>query len=152
MVICKKLDLEKDQGKTNMIKYTNDYKDDLFERLQEDEYAAAYLNAALLDEDSKTFLIALKDVADARGSGLSNLAKKAHLNRENLYRTLSKNGNPRLNSLCVILEALGLHLAITPMKCKQRITKHKIRKPIPLKRKKKLTNASICKAIEEGRD
>ena len=97
-----------------MKKQTKDYKEDLHERLQDQEYAAAYLNAALMDEDPKVFLIALKDVTDARGEGVAELAKKTHLNRESLYRTLSERGNPRLNNLCLILEALGLHLSIMP--------------------------------------
>lgn len=96
-----------------MRRQTKDYKEDLLERLQDQEYAAAYLNAALLDADPKVFLIALKDVTDARGEGVAELAKKTHLNRESLYRTLSERGNPRLNNLCLILEALGLHLSIT---------------------------------------
>lgn len=97
-----------------MRKHTKDYKEDLLERLQDQELAAAYLNAALMDEDPKVFLIALKDVADARGEGVAALSKKTHLNRESLYRTLSERGNPRLNNLFLILEALGLHLSITP--------------------------------------
>lgn len=96
-----------------MPRETKDYKEDLFERLANQKYAAAYLNAALMDP--KVFLIALKDVADARGEGIAELAKKTHLNRENLYRTLSEKGNPRLNNLCLILEALGLHLSVTPV-------------------------------------
>jgi probable addiction module antidote protein len=97
-----------------MRRQTKNYKEDLLERLQDQEYAAAYLSAALADEDPKVFLVALKDVTDARGEGVAKLAKKTHLNRESLYRTLSERGNPRLNNLCLILEALGLHLSITP--------------------------------------
>ena len=96
-----------------MRRLTKDYQEDLHERLQDEDYAAAYLNAALADEDPKVFLIALKDVTDARGKGVAQLAKKTHLNRESLYRTMSERGNPRLNNLCLILEALGLHLSIT---------------------------------------
>ena len=98
-----------------MRKKTKDYREGLLERLQDQDYAAAYLNAALMDEDPKAFLIALKDIADARGEGVTELAKKTHLNRESLYRTLSSKGNPRLNNLCLILEALGLHLSVTPV-------------------------------------
>jgi probable addiction module antidote protein len=97
-----------------MSKKTSDYREDLIKRLQDKEYAAEYLNAALLDEDPKVFLIALKDVTDARGKGIANLAKKTHLNRESLYKTLSDKGNPRLSSLYLILEAVGLHLSISP--------------------------------------
>lgn len=66
------------------------------------------------NEDPKVFLIALKDVTDARGNGVANIAKKTNLNRVSLYRTLSEKGNPRLSSLCLILEAIGMHLSITP--------------------------------------
>ncbi len=97
-------------------KPTKDYKEDLIERLQDSSYAAAYLNAALVDSDPQVFLIALKDVADAKSLGIAKLAKKTHLNRESLYRTLSKRGNPRLNNLCVILGALGLDLSVKPSK------------------------------------
>ena len=38
----------------------------LFKRLQDPKAAAAYLNAALEDEDPKVFLIALKDIADGK--------------------------------------------------------------------------------------
>jgi len=96
-----------------MRKLTKDYREELLERLEDQEYAAIYLNEALMDEDPKVFLVALKDVADARGKGISNLAKKTHLNRESLYRTLSRQGNPRLDNLCTILGSLGLHLSIS---------------------------------------
>jgi len=97
-----------------MNKKTKDYREDLIERLKDQEYAAEYLNAALMDQDPKVFLIALKDVTDARGKGVANLAKKTHLNRESLYKTLSDKGNPRLNNLYLILEAVGMHLSISP--------------------------------------
>jgi len=95
-----------------MRKFRN-YKEDLFKDLKNPEFAAAYLNAALEDEDSSVFLTALKDIADANG-GVAKLAKKADLNRENLYRTLSQRGNPRLHSLMAILQACKLDLSIRP--------------------------------------
>jgi probable addiction module antidote protein len=68
------------------------------------------LTAALAEEDSAVFLLALRDVADARG--MSTLAAKAQLNRENLYRMLSEHGNPQLDSLTALLDALDLRLAV----------------------------------------
>lgn len=50
------------------------------------------------------------NVAEARG--LSRLAKSAQLNRENLYKMLSKRGNPELGSLYSILDALGFKLSV----------------------------------------
>ena len=93
---------------------TTTYKEHLFKRLQNSKESAAYLNAALEDEDPRVFLVALKDVAEAHG-GLSKLAKEAELNRESLYRTLSPRGNPRLESLVAILDVFNLHISIRPI-------------------------------------
>ena len=87
------------------------YKEHLLEQLRDPQEAAAYLNAALHDEDLHVFLLALRDIAEARG-GMGWLAEQADLNRENLYRTLSKRGNPRLFNLLAVLEAVGLELSI----------------------------------------
>lgn len=56
------------------------------------------------------FLLALRDVAEARG--MTQVARTANLNRENLYRMLTSNGNPQLSSLNALLHSLGLRLAI----------------------------------------
>lgn len=89
-----------------------DYKSGLLNRLADPEYSIGYLNAALEDEDQRVFLLALRDVAEARG--LSQIARDAQLNRENLYRMLSLNGNPQLSSLTALLRSIGLRLAIQP--------------------------------------
>jgi len=93
-----------------MVKAKN-YKEHLLEQLQKPREAAAYLNAALNDEDPHVFLLALRDIAEAKG-GMGQLADQTDLNRENLYRTLSLNGNPRFFNLLAILEAIGLQLTI----------------------------------------
>jgi probable addiction module antidote protein len=87
------------------------YKEHLLNQLQDPEEAAAYLNAALHDEDPFAFLLALRDIAEARG-GMGWLAKHSELNRENLYRTLSSRGNPRFFNLLAVLDAFGLELSI----------------------------------------
>jgi probable addiction module antidote protein len=92
------------------------YKEHLDKRLKDPEEAAAYLTAALEDEDPGIFLVALRDVARAHG-GMSQIAKEAHVNRETLYRTLSKKGNPTLNNLRALLGAVGLNMTINPTHC-----------------------------------
>lgn len=74
-------------------------------------HAAAYLEAALETGDAGDLMQALRDIAEARG-GIARLAAETGLNRETLYRTLSKRGNPQLSSLLAILRASGLKLAI----------------------------------------
>lgn len=88
-----------------------DFRDWLLEDLKDPKAAVGYLNAALEDDDRRVFLLALRDVADAWG-GMKKLSTKAKLNRESLYRTLSKKGNPELASLTAMLESLGLRLAV----------------------------------------
>jgi probable addiction module antidote protein len=90
---------------------TRDYKESLFEDLQDSEFAIAYLNAALQEASPEVFLLHLRDVAEAWG-GIGKLAADTHLAREALYRMLSENGNPQLSSLEKILHALGLRLAV----------------------------------------
>ena len=78
--------------------------------LSDPEEAAAYLNAALEEGSQEVFLMALRDVSEAKG--ITKLAKESMLNRENIYRILSDKGNPQLSSLAALLETMGLRLAI----------------------------------------
>jgi probable addiction module antidote protein len=94
-----------------MPKLTKSYQESLLQALQNPQEAAEYLTAALEDGDSAVFLLALRNVADAQG--MRTVAHKAQLNRENLYRMLSEQGNPQLGSLTALLDALNLRLAIT---------------------------------------
>jgi probable addiction module antidote protein len=93
-----------------MSRLTKNYRESLLQALQEPQEAAEYLTAVLEESDSATFLLALRDVADARG--MSPLTAKAQLNRENLYRMLSENGNSQLDSLTALLNGLDLRLAV----------------------------------------
>ncbi len=83
----------------------------MLERLRDPATAAAYINAAAHEDDPGAFLQALRNVAEARG-GLSKIATRAGLNRQQLYRTLSRAGNPELRSLTRILDATGLQLVV----------------------------------------
>ncbi|MBX9620655.1 MAG: putative addiction module antidote protein [Alphaproteobacteria bacterium] len=94
------------------IKYT-DY---LKESLRDSNEAAEYLNAALETGDLPLFTLALKDVVDALGGGVTQTSHRSHLNRESLYRMLSKKGNPRLTSLHSVIDSLGLEIHITAKK------------------------------------
>ena len=102
---------------------TESYRETLLESLKRPEEAAQYLNACLEDEDSRVFLMALRDVADAHG-GIRVLSRDTELNRESLYRMLSESGNPSLNSLTAVLSACRLRLAVRsspPKRAKRRI-------------------------------
>lgn len=91
------------------------FKDALHEDLKDPFEAKAYLEVALEnyeeDKDVEAFLMALRDVAEAQG-GISKLAERTHLNRQNLYKALSNRGNPKLETIGTILHGLGFKLSI----------------------------------------
>jgi probable addiction module antidote protein len=85
---------------------TTSYKKILREKLNQPELAAEYLTACY-EDGPEVFLVGLRDVVEARG-GVGRTAELSKLNRENLYRLVSRKGNPRLTSLNSVLSALGL--------------------------------------------
>lgn len=87
---------------------TERYHDHLMEQLKDRREAAEYLTACFEDSE-EVFLLGLRNVVEACG-GIGKLASNTSLNRESLYRMLSGEGNPRLSSLAVILDALGIQL------------------------------------------
>ena len=78
--------------------------------LQDPELAAEYLSAAIEDGSVDEFLMALRNVADAHG-GIGVVSDITSLNRQNLYKMLDENGNPTLESLVTVLNALGMNLS-----------------------------------------
>ncbi len=88
------------------------YKNILRQKLSDPEQAAAYLTACY-EEGPEVFLVGLRDVVEAQG-GVARTAELSRLNRENLYRLVSRKGNPRLSSLNSVLSALGLKVTFSP--------------------------------------
>lgn len=95
-----------------MPKRTSDYHAGLRERLKDPHVAASYLRSAM-QESRELFFIALRNVAQARQ--MSSVAKNSRLNRENLYRMLSSEGNPTYDSLNSVLKTVGLTLSVEPL-------------------------------------
>lgn len=80
--------------------------------LKTPEAVAAYLEDVL--EDNDPALIAHALGVAARAHGMSAIAKKTNPSRESLYRTLSAEGNPELETLIKVLTELGLRLSVEP--------------------------------------
>jgi len=72
----------------------------------------------LEDGENGALLSALRDIIDARG-GVSELAQAKGLSRETLYRTLSAEGNPTLDTLSKVLEFAELRVSIQPLEDQQ---------------------------------
>lgn len=94
---------------------TQPHDDAMIDMLRRDPaFAAEYLRVAFeeLDEEGgeAAFLIALRHIVEARG-GMSQIAERAQLSRESLYRALSANGNPTLKTLSAVIHAAGLRFA-----------------------------------------
>lgn len=75
----------------------------------EDE--ADLLSDAVADGDPRYIAAALGAVARAHG-GISELARNTGLHRKTLEKALSERGNPTLDTVIKVLEALGLRMTI----------------------------------------
>jgi len=69
-----------------------------------------FLADAFATEDAGRISHAMGTVARARGMG--RIATQTGLSREQLYRTLSGEGNPTLRTLLTVLKALGVSLSV----------------------------------------
>jgi probable addiction module antidote protein len=84
---------------------------DAADYLDNEEVIAEYLNAALEDENPDVFLVAVADVAKARG--MAQLARDTGLGRESLYKALTPGAKPRYDTVLKLVRALGLELHAT---------------------------------------
>ena len=95
-----------------------DYRDDQLEKLSDPEYSTQYLKIALdetiKDGNMEAFLLALKNVVDATGA-VKAIAADADISRQHLYRLLSGNGNPTLETTVSILNTVGFTIDIRPL-------------------------------------
>ncbi|MBL8831863.1 MAG: putative addiction module antidote protein [Rhodospirillales bacterium] len=83
---------------------------DAADYLDDPETIAEYLAACLEDPNPAVFVAALGDVA--RAKGMANVARKAGLGRESLYKALEAGAQPRHETVRRVVEALGLKLTV----------------------------------------
>ncbi len=92
---------------------TISYEQVLAKDLQNKDFAVAYLNECLQEEEDITvFLLALRRVIEAQDIKISQIAKQSGLNRESLYKMLSEKGNPEWKSIKTILKTLGFKIQV----------------------------------------
>lgn len=82
--------------------------------LTDDDAIAEYMNAVLEADDLDLLLLALGDVARARGMSL--VAKESGLGRESLYKALAPGAKPRFDTIVRVARALGVRLSAHPVK------------------------------------
>ncbi|MGK5089991.1 addiction module antidote protein [Bdellovibrionota bacterium FG-2] len=90
------------------------YVDSLDTRLSDPKYAIEYLNSILEENNSDLLLLGLRDVA--RAYGFTYLAESTGLNRESLYKALSKGKNPRIGTILELFTAMGCRIRLEPTK------------------------------------
>ena len=84
---------------------------DAADYIQTVEDAAYHLEAAS-EEDGQVLLATLRHIA--RSESMSGLAREAGIGRASLYRILTGEGNPTLDTLLKIARALRLRLKVQP--------------------------------------
>ena len=81
--------------------------------LASEEAIAEYITAVLETEDADLLLLALGDVA--RAKGMAQVAKDSGLGRESLYTALTPGAKPRFDTIIKVARALGVRLAAEPV-------------------------------------
>jgi probable addiction module antidote protein len=81
--------------------------------LGDEEAIAEYMNVVLESGDMDLLLLALGDVARARG--MAQVAKDAGLGRESLYKALAPGAKPRFDTVVKVARALGVRLTAEPI-------------------------------------
>ena len=75
---------------------------------------AEYLDACFEEADCDAAFIA-KAIGDvARAKGIAHIAKESGLSRESLYKALSGDRNPNLDTVLKVLSTMGLRLRAVP--------------------------------------
>lgn len=98
-----------------MSKASRPHDQTVIELLREDpEFLDEYLSTALNEVDEpggrEALLAALRHIAEAQG--MANIAERAGIKRESLYRALSSKGNPTIKTLLAVMGAVGLKLSV----------------------------------------
>ena len=80
--------------------------------LDSEEAIAEYMTAVLEADDPDLLLLALGDVA--RAKGMAQVAKDSGLGRESLYKALTPGAKPRFDTIIKVARALGVKFTAHP--------------------------------------
>ena len=78
------------------------------QHVETEEDIKAYLSTFLEEDGPQGFIDALGHLA--RKKGMTEIARSAGISRQNLYRTLTVDGNPNFITVNKVVEALGCTL------------------------------------------
>lgn len=97
---------------------------DVAEMLDSEEAIAEFLND-FLDEEDPAMLAHALGIA-ARAQGMTEVARKAGVTREGLYKALRPDSAPRMDTIMKVLKAFGMKLAIQPIESKSADVTHEV--------------------------
>ncbi len=83
---------------------------EIAEHLDNEKMIAEYLSLAAQDVNPDVLILALSEVAKARG--MAQVAKDAGLGRESLYKALRQGSKPRFETITAIMRALNVQIAV----------------------------------------
>ena len=101
-----------DPAATTMTKITDLPEFDVAEWLPDEAAAAEYLTVVMEENDLAALAKALGTIARARG--MSEIAAKAGIGREALYKALRDGASPRYETISRVFQALWVKLVAVP--------------------------------------
>jgi probable addiction module antidote protein len=81
--------------------------------LRTEEALVAFINEFLADSDATMFAEAI--LVACKAKGMTEVASKAGIARESLYRALRPQSQPRFDTVLKVLHAIGLRLVVQPI-------------------------------------
>lgn len=106
-------------SKTQARPLTASFDDYMRASLTSPRNAYAYLKVSLeeflKDGHLLALMLAIYRIAEANG-GITALAQKTKLSRQNLYKLFSAKTTPRLDTVVLLLSALGYQFTLTPIR------------------------------------
>jgi probable addiction module antidote protein len=81
--------------------------------LDSEEVIAEYLSQVLADGDPDELLLAIGNIAKARG--MTKIANDSGLGRESLYKVFAPGAKPRFETVMKVMRALGVELQAKPV-------------------------------------
>ncbi|SFM80331.1 addiction module antidote protein [Rugamonas rubra] len=81
--------------------------------LRTEEALVAFINEFLADSDATMFAEAI--LVACKAKGMTEVASKAGIARESLYKALRPQSQPRFDTILKVLHAIGLRLVVQPI-------------------------------------
>ena len=84
---------------------------DVAQYLDDKEVIAEYLSQILADGNMDELLVALGNIAKAKG--MTQISKDTGLGRESLYKTFSPKSKPKFDTIMKVMDSFGVKIQIS---------------------------------------